>query len=126
VIAVSVHNSGLSSSDLSFDPVVVPIARGSAGGCDSGFRRGDGNDDGKVDLSDAVFILGFLFGGGSGPACEDACDATDDGKLDISDGIQILGALFLGQGPIPAPGMTDCGADPTGDVLGCEASTSCR
>jgi hypothetical protein len=126
VIAVSVHNAALDSSDLSFDPVVVPVARADSAGCGSAFRRGDGNDDGTVDLSDAVFVLGFLFLGGAEPVCQDACDSTDDGRLDISDGILILGALFLGQGPIPPPGTADCGLDPTDDPLGCEGSSGCR
>jgi hypothetical protein len=30
-------------------------------------KAADGNDDGKVDISDAVFLLGFLFLGGEAP-----------------------------------------------------------
>ncbi len=28
----------------------------------------DGNDDGGIDISDAVFLLGYLFSGGPSPA----------------------------------------------------------
>jgi len=48
------------------------------------FRRGDTNGDGKVDISDAVRLLGYLFNQGEPPAlgidcvqvlgCEDRCD----------------------------------------------------
>ncbi|MBI4605310.1 MAG: hypothetical protein HY721_25380, partial [Planctomycetes bacterium] len=47
------------------------------------FVRGDANSDGVVDLSDAVFTLLHLFGGGRAPACEDALDAGDSGRVGI-------------------------------------------
>jgi PKD repeat protein len=81
------------------------------------FRRGDANADGKVDISDAIAILGYLFGGGDGPACLDAADANDDGKVDISDAIYLLAHLFLGGPAPPAPGPIACGGDPTDDNL---------
>jgi hypothetical protein len=49
------------------------------------FVRGDGNADGTIDLSDAVFVLGYLFQGRQEPLCLDAADANDDGDLDLSD-----------------------------------------
>jgi hypothetical protein len=125
VIAVSVHNAALDSSDLSFDPVLVMAGRTGTTGCASSFRRGDSNQDGGVDLSDAVFLLGTLFLGRGTPACDDASDSNDDGLVNISDAIMTLSALFLGQGPLPPPGMTDCGVDPTEDALGCEAVSPC-
>ena len=88
------------------------------------FLRGDCNDDGTVDISDAVFSLGSLFLGDRDPGCDDACDSNDDGTIDISDGIATLGALFLGNGSIPPPGPKDCGVDPTDDALGCTATIS--
>ncbi len=81
------------------------------------FVRGDSNGDLRVDISDAVAALEYLFLGGRCP-CPDAMDANDDGRLDISDPIGILGFLFLGSGsiidPYPKPG-----ADRTADLLGC-------
>ncbi|MEM7164394.1 MAG: hypothetical protein AAF581_02965 [Planctomycetota bacterium] len=89
--------------------------------CDStpSFRRGDCNDDGGVQIADAVFLLSGLFGGvGLTPPCADACDGNDDGNLDIADAVLILAALFSGGGPLPDPGMDNCGADATtGDTL---------
>jgi hypothetical protein len=84
-----------------------------------GFLRGDSNSDGKVDLSDAVATLGFLFLGGETPACMDAADADDRGTVEITDAILLLGVLFLGNGAVPQP-YPDCGSDPTSDALGCE------
>ena len=85
----------------------------------SEFIRGDANFDGKVDLSDSVFMNEYLFKGGSAPSCMDAADANDDGKVDISDSVYLNNYLFLGSGsPPPAP-YPDRGVDPTADDLGC-------
>ena len=53
------------------------------------------NDDGAVDISDAVFSLGSLFLGDGAPSCDDACDSNDDGAVDISDAIATLGGLNI-------------------------------
>jgi hypothetical protein len=84
-----------------------------------GFLRGDANRDGKVDLSDAVAALGFLFLGTGEPACLDAADADDSGVVEITDAIYLLGALFLGTKSVPEP-YPACGNDPTADALGCK------
>lgn len=83
------------------------------------FYRGDSNSDGKLDLSDAVNVLDFLFLGGSAPPCSDAADVNDDGKVNISDAIRLLGFLFLGD---PAPPGYEPGhpqVDDTPDNLDC-------
>ncbi len=83
------------------------------------FIRGDANFDGKVDLSDSIFLNNYLFKGGSSPGCDDAADTNDDGKIDISDSIYLNNFLFLGTGsPPPAP-YPDLGVDPTVDGIGC-------
>lgn len=67
------------------------------------FRRGDVNEDGAQDLSDAVAILGYLFLGATAPACELAADVNDSGEVDLSDAVALLGHLFLGSSAPPAP-----------------------
>ncbi len=89
------------------------------------FRRGDCNDDAVVDISDVIALLDSLFSGKGELTCEDACDSNDDGDVDISDGIATLGVLFLGTGTIPAPGISSCGVDPTGDAIGCDRHARC-
>ena len=59
------------------------------------FMRGDSNRDHKVDISDPVHTLQYLFLNGSG-SCLDAMDANDDGDIDISDPIKSLFHLFIG------------------------------
>jgi hypothetical protein len=79
------------------------------------FLRGDANIDGKVDLSDAVFTLNWLFTGGAAPGCLEPADSNDDGEVDIADPISLLAYLFLGSGPLPAPGPDIPGFDGTPD-----------
>ncbi|MGH9362186.1 MAG: hypothetical protein ACRD2T_09730, partial [Thermoanaerobaculia bacterium] len=76
------------------------------------FIRGDANQDGDLNASDAVFIIGHLFLG-TVPVldCADAADADDDGLLGITDPIALLGFLFLA-GPPPPPPFPACGFDP--------------
>lgn len=91
--------------------------------CAVTFIRGDINQDGGCDISDAISLLGFLFGGA--PCnCLDACDANDDGTVNIADAIYKLGYLFTGSGSPPAP-FPDCGPDPTSDTIDCLTFTPC-
>jgi hypothetical protein len=85
-----------------------------------GFRRCDANADGSHDLSDAVFILGFLFSGGADLSCEKSADCDDNGVLEITDAVRLLNYLFLG-GPRPQEPFPDCGPDPSGDALSCQS-----
>jgi hypothetical protein len=103
-----------------------------AGDCEAArFHRGDPNATGEVDLSDAVFIFGYLFTGGDAPGCLEAADAQNDGVIDISDGIYLLLYLFAGglEPAPPGPSTAPCGQDPdvpgaAGD-LGCDAYDRC-
>jgi hypothetical protein len=88
--------------------------------CDGGgasFLRGNANDDGTVDISDAVGILNDLFLGVTAQApCRDALDSDDSGATDITDAVYLLNFLFQGGPPIPPP-YPDPGPDPTADSL---------
>ncbi|MGH9360793.1 MAG: PKD domain-containing protein, partial [Thermoanaerobaculia bacterium] len=87
------------------------------------FRRGDVNADGKLDVSDPVKLLGFLFLGQGRPECLDAGDTDDSGVTDISDAVSNLGFQFLGAAEPANPGPRTCGPDPTPDIgqdLGCD------
>jgi hypothetical protein len=80
------------------------------------FFRGDANSDREVDISDAVFVLDFLFLGDAKPACPDAADADDSGTIDITDPIVILNHLFTGRSAIALPHPSR-GPDPSRDDL---------
>ena len=112
---------------------VIPVAAVVVGGPDAAgifvddpvgqFVRSDSNGDGSIDISDAVGMLNFLFGGGSS-GCVDALDANDDGSGDISDPVFLLGFLFSGGATPPLP-FPNCGEDPTADLLDCVGSPAC-
>ena len=100
----------LGAPELSFDVPEPHNAR---------FLRGDSNDDGSVDISDAVSVLGYLFQGGNAPYCADAADANDDGQVDIGDPILILRSLFQRSARIRPP-YPRAGYDRTPDELDCD------
>jgi len=97
--------------------------------CRSGapFVRGDTNEDGEIDLGDAIAVLSYLFTFGTELRCLDAADTNNDGEIDIGDSILILSFLFSA-GRSPAPPFPECGFDEPGEVthLGCEAFEPCE
>jgi len=72
------------------------------------FMRCEANNDGKLDLSDAVWILNELFLGGQAAACPIARDCDGDEDINISDAIFALTFLFNG-GIRPSPPFPGCG-----------------
>ena len=80
---------------------------------------GDCNQDGTIDLSDVICLLGHLFQGnpeqlpcGTAAANLAFMDCNEDGGIDLSDAIYKLAFLFQGgPGPIQGPGcltIPDC------------------
>jgi hypothetical protein len=76
------------------DPVLCP----SCNSC------GDANNDDEIDISDAVFLISYIFSGGPAPAdCNGPNgkgDANGDGEIDISDAVYLISYIFSG-GPAP-------------------------
>jgi hypothetical protein len=72
------------------------------------FLRGDADDGGEVNMTDAIVILGHLFLGEKAPECLHAADADNNNLLEITDPIRILKFLFLGdvapESPFPSCG----------------------
>ena len=91
------------------------------------FRRGDPDNSGGANISDAVGLLNFLFAGGDAPLCTDAADVDDDGNVNISDAVNLLNFLFSGGAAPAPPGSIECGVDPADSPanLGCETYTTC-
>jgi hypothetical protein len=78
--------------------------------------RGDSNHDGRLNLTDSLFTLNWLFLGAPQPPCLDEADVDDDGTVNISDPIGLLAFLFLGASP-PRPPFPEVGVDPSEDGL---------
>ncbi len=85
------------------------------------FTRGDANSDGTVNIQDGVFVLSYLFMGGTPPPCLDAADVNDDGRITVEDNTYLIRSLFLGGDKIPAP-YPQAGVDPTPDPITCETA----
>jgi hypothetical protein len=65
------------------------------------FKPGDANADGKLTVSDVIYIINYLFKGGPASVPIEAGDANYDGKITVSDVIYLINYLFKG-GPAPA------------------------
>jgi hypothetical protein len=76
--------------------------------CETRFLRGDCNDDGDIDLADAVCILDWLFLGEATPGCVAVTNADGVGPVDLTDPIYLLTHLFRG-GPAPVAPYPGCG-----------------
>ena len=84
------------------------------------FIRGDVNFTGNVDITDAIYLLGFLFLGYDDPECLDPADLLDEGRVNISSPIYLLNFLFTG-GPAPRVPYPSPGLDPNlDDEFNCE------
>jgi hypothetical protein len=57
---------------------------------------GDANGDGSVDISDVVYLISYIFSGGSAPAPLLAGDANCDQTIDISDVVYLISYIFSG------------------------------
>ena len=91
------------------------------------FLRGDCNDDGNVNLADAVCILNWLFAGEATPGCIAALNTNGDDDVNITDAVSLLSFLFAG-GPPPVDPFPDCGpgALAADEELGCENPPNCQ
>ncbi|MAG94416.1 MAG: hypothetical protein CMJ48_11800 [Planctomycetaceae bacterium] len=72
------------------------------------FLRGECNDDGEVDIADAVCTLNWQFAGTPAPGCVAATNTNGDEAVDLSDAVWLLNFLFVG-GPAPVEPFPDCG-----------------
>jgi hypothetical protein len=68
-----------------------------------GFLRGDCDTNRVVNVSDAIYLLMYLFAGTSAPQIDEACNINDRGDLDIGDAIYLLLFLMASGPPPPAP-----------------------
>ena len=126
-LSMWIRESGLSIDKLVMtrDPEFVPegegpaeSARTSLGGGPEPFVRGDTNRDGRLDISDPVATLLYLFQGSEILTCEDHGDVDDNGILQLTDPVLALSFLFR-EGSSPAPPFPEPGLDPTADDYDC-------
>jgi hypothetical protein len=57
---------------------------------------GDANADEIVNVSDAVYIINYIFAAGNPPDPLEAGDANCDGDVNVSDAVWIINYIFAG------------------------------
>ena len=72
---------------------------------------GDANADGTANITDAVYLISYIFSGGPAPNPLEAGDANCDGSANITDAVYLITYIFSG-GPPPCDpdddGEPDC------------------
>ncbi len=86
----SAHNPKTLSVQMTVTPPAPP------------YTIGDASGDGLVDISDAVYLIAYIFSGGPAPNPPAAGDASCDTQVDISDAVYLIAYIFSGG---PAPGV---------------------
>jgi hypothetical protein len=76
-------------------------AFGATSGCC--LTAGDANNDTKVNVGDAVFLINFVFKAGPTPPCKDQADANHDCKVNVGDAVFLINYVFK-HGTAPACG----------------------
>jgi hypothetical protein len=60
------------------------------------YGRGDVNKDGIIDVADVMYLINYLFIGGSAPDPMWLGDATCDDAVDVADVMYLINYLFIG------------------------------
>lgn len=61
-----------------------------------GYKCGDSNADTKVNVSDAVYIINYVFVGGPAPDPMNSAEVNCDGSVNVSDAVYIINFVFIG------------------------------
>jgi hypothetical protein len=67
---------------------------------DAAFVPGDANGDGSINVSDAVFIINYVFVAGEAPSPLESGDANCDSSVNVSDAVYLINYIFV-SGPAP-------------------------
>ena len=67
------------------------------------YACGDASGDATVNISDAVYLIAYIFSGGPAPSPSFAGDANCDSAVNISDAVYLIAYIFSG-GPAPCAG----------------------
>ena len=86
IVFTDLEQSG--NSDIYFDKYEIPA------------MCGDANYDSRVNVSDAVYLINYVFSGGDEPDPVLACgDANDDSTVNVSDAVFLINFVFSGGKP---------------------------
>jgi hypothetical protein len=113
----------IQSNDADESSVSVEL-RGEGVPADQTFRRGDADADASLTITDAIFVLNFLFLGGRVPPCQRAADSDDNDRVELTDAVFTLNHLFRGGQGFPPP-FPDCGSQPAARKRTCTSFPPC-
>lgn len=91
---IALYDRALTDSDIAANYSAGLAGRGHC------FVWGDADGSEGIDISDAVFLVAYIFGGGTAPTPISAGDANCSGEIDISDAIYLVSYIFV-EGPEP-------------------------
>jgi hypothetical protein len=86
-------------------PSPAGLSKSSNWGTGAGFvyashvKRGDATGDGLVNVADIVYLVNYLYRGGSEPTPVEAGDATCDGVVNVADVVYLVNYLYRGGDP---------------------------
>ena len=95
--SLTVHHPGYIDSTLTNVMVNVGGMKNKVimlSGC--GFVGGDSDGDLVVSISDAVFVINYIFASGAAPSPYEAADSNCDGVVNISDAVYLINFIFAG------------------------------
>ena len=109
-IAYYIYVEDVLASHLN-DPYIAPQATYTAIVEESPYVCGDANADTMVNVSDAVYIINYVFSGGNSPDPLESGDANCDTNVNVSDAVYLINYVFSGgHAPCDSNGDTipDC------------------
>jgi len=62
-------------------------------------KAGDANDDGSVNVGDAVYMINYIFKNGPTPSSKGQGDANGDCKLNVGDAVYLINYIFKNGNP---------------------------
>ena len=64
------------------------------------YKCGDANEDGEINVGDAVYIINYVFKSGPAPLPFPCCgDVNDDGEVNVGDAVYLINYVFKGGDP---------------------------
>jgi hypothetical protein len=120
---MDVHGAGAQRSDpKNGDPGDYPYGHGPQGDVvriynyvrcvrDVSFTTsscGDADSGGSVDIDDAVYLISYIFTGGSAPDPVENGDADCSGEIDIDDVVYLIAYIFASGTPPCEPDGSSC------------------
>jgi|GEM_PF-3469036 len=70
--------------------------------CNHDGMRGDADGNCSLNIGDSVYLVQYIFFGGTAPPCEEEGDADGDGSINVGDAVWLVDYIFY-SGPPPAP-----------------------